>query len=186
MQSATPLPDDQLLTLFADAKTKDEAFTSLVKKYQHLIYNNVRRVVFLHDDTVDVMQNVFIKIWRHLGDFRGDSNLKTWITRICINESLTFIKKKKELCNLNDASYTDFMLKTAAEEKYFSSNKIESLVQKAIAILPERQRIVFSYRYFEEMPYEEMSKILDTSVGALKASYHFAYQKVVDFIKNNS
>ncbi|MBP5710826.1 MAG: sigma-70 family RNA polymerase sigma factor [Bacteroidales bacterium] len=186
MQSAAQPQDENLLALFAEEKTREQAFTSIIQKYQHDIYNNIRRVVFLHEDAVDVMQNVFIKMWRHLGDFRGDSSLKTWIVRICVNESLTFIKKKKELCNLNDDSYTNFMLKTAAEEKYFSSDKIESLMQHAIAILPEKQRIVFSYRYFDEMPYEEMSKILDTSVGALKASYHFAYQKVVEYIKKNS
>ena len=186
MQAAAPLTDENILALFADEKTKEQAFTTLVQKYKRDIYNNVRRVVFLHDDAADVMQNVFVKIWRHLGDFRGESGLKTWIARICVNEALSFIKKKKELCNLNDDSYTNFMLKTAADENYFSSDKIESLVQHAIAILPEKQRVVFAYRYFDEMPYEEMSKILDTSVGALKASYHFAYQKVVEYIKKNS
>jgi len=186
MPNPTQLSDDEILNLFRDEKTKDRAFTALVQKYQHIIYNNIRRVVFLHEDTSDVMQNVFIKIWQYLSNFRGDSNLKTWIIRICLNEAMTFIKKKKELCNLNDDSYTDFMLKTAAEEKYFSSDKIESLIQHAIALLPERQRVVFAYRYFDEMPYEEMSQILEVSVSALKTSYHFAYQKVVDYINKNS
>jgi len=174
--------DELILQLFSDQKTRERAFTMLVKKYQRDVYQNVRRIVGLHDDANDVSQNVFIKIWRHLDNFRGESSLKTWILRICTNESLTFIEKKKKLLNLANDSYTEWMLQTIPDDKYISSDKIVQLIQQAILHLPEKQRIVFTYRYYDEMPYEEMSKILDTSEGALKASYHFAVKKVEEFL----
>ena len=177
------MPTDELiLQLFSDENTRNRAFEMLVKKYQRDVYNNVRRMVGLHDDANDVSQNVFIKIWRHLENFRGESSLKTWILKICTNESLTFIEKKKKLLNLYDDSYTEWMLQTIPDDKYLSSDKIVQLIQQAIMHLPEKQRVVFSLRYYEEMPYEEMSKLLDTSEGALKASYHFAVKKVEDFL----
>jgi len=180
------MPSDELiLQLFAEEKTRNRAFEMLVKKYQRDVYKNVRRIVGLHDDANDVSQNVFIKIWRHLLSFRGESCLKTWILRICTNESLTFIEKKKKLLNLTDDSYTEWMLQTIPDDKYLSSDKIVQLIQQAILNLPEKQRIVFSLRYYEEMPYEEMSKLLNTSEGALKASYHFAVKKVEDYILNH-
>lgn len=178
--------DKKILSLFADDKTKEKAFQLLIDKYQKDIYYAIRRIVYLHDDANDVTQNVFIKIWRHIDKFRGDSSLKTWITRICVNESLTFIEKKKKLLNLYDDSYTSFMLHSVQEEKYFSPDKIQQLLHKAILQLPQKQQIVFTMRYYDETPYEEMSKILATSVGALKASYHFALKKVEEFIEKNS
>ncbi|HHU46425.1 MAG TPA: sigma-70 family RNA polymerase sigma factor [Bacteroidales bacterium] len=178
--------DQKILSLFADEKTKEKAFRLLIDKYQKDIYYAIRRIVYLHDDANDVTQNVFIKIWRYLDKFRGDSSLKTWITKICVNESLTFIEKKKKLLNLYDDSYTSFMLRSVEEEKYFSSDKIQQILHKAILQLPQKQQIVFTMRYYDETPYEEMSKILDTSVGALKASYHFAVKKVEEFIEKNA
>ena len=172
------MEDEQILTLFKEEKTKEQAFRALMEKYQHTIYYTVRHYVFLHEDADDITQNVFIKVWRYLENFRGESSLKTWITRISINESLTFLEKKKKTLNLSDDQYTDHLLNVAAEERHFSADNIEQLLQKAIIKLPEKQRLVFTLRYYEEMPYEEMSKALGTSVGALKASYHFAMQKV--------
>jgi len=180
------MPTDELiLELFAIEKSRERAFEMLVKKYQREVYKSVRRIVGLHDDANDVSQNVFVKIWRHLHQFRGDSSLKTWILRICTNEALTFIEKKKKLLNLNDDSYTDWMLQSIPDDKYISSDKIVQLIHQAIVSLPEKQRIVFTYRYYDEMPYEEMSKILNTSEGALKASYHFAVKKVEEFLLNH-
>lgn len=177
-------PDDSyILTLFQDEKTKENAFKMLIAKYQQDVYHTVRKYVFIHEDADDVTQNVFIKIWRHLGNFRNESSLKTWITRICINESLSYIEKKKRSTYFTDDKYADHLLNVAAEERYFSSSKIEQLINEAILRLPEKQRIAFTMRYYDEMPYEEMSKILHTSVGALKASYHFAYKKVEEFLK---
>jgi RNA polymerase sigma-70 factor (ECF subfamily) len=174
--------DELILQLFSDPNTRERAFNLLVKKYQRDVYQNIRRIVGLHDDANDVSQNVFIKIWRHLDNFRGESSLKTWILRICTNESLSFIEKKKKILNLADDSYTEWMLQTIPDDKYLSSDKIVQLIQQAILHLPEKQRIVFTYRYYDEMPYEEMSKLLDTSEGALKASYHFAVKKVENFL----
>jgi RNA polymerase sigma factor (sigma-70 family) len=178
--------DELILSLFQDNSSKERAFKMLMNKYQKDVYYAIRRIVFLHEDANDVTQNVFIKIWRHLSKFRGDSSLKTWITRICINESMTFIEKKKKDLHLSDMEYSDHLLNVAAEDKYFSAVKIEQLLQKAMLTLPEKQRIVFTMRYYDETPYEEMSQILNTSVGALKSSYHFAYKKVEEFLKSQS
>ena len=180
------MPTDELiLELFSNENTRNRAFEMLVKKYQREVYQSVRRMVGLHDDANDVSQNVFIKIWRHLDNFRGESSLKTWILRICTNESLTFIEKRKKLLNLTDDSHTEWMLQTIPDDKYISSDQIVQLIQQAILHLPEKQRVVFSLRYYDEMPYEEMSKVLNTSEGALKASYHFAVKKVEDFLLNH-
>ncbi len=180
-----PVDDEYILALFSKEKTKEQAFKLLMDKYQTDIYYAVRRIVFSHDDTDDVTQNVLVKIWRHLDKFRGESSLKTWITRISVNESLTFIEKKKKMLNLYEQDYTDFMLKTVEEERYISADNIQKILQQAILQLPEKQRIVFSLRYYDEMPYEEMSKVLDTSVGALKASYHFAVKKVEEYLSKH-
>lgn len=177
-------PDDAyILSLFHEEKTKEKAFKMLIDKYQQVVYHAVRKYVYLHEDANDVTQNVFIKIWRHLDNFRSESSLKTWITRICINESLYYIEKKKKTTFFTDDKYADHLLNVAAEERFFSSSKIEQLINEAILKLPEKQRIAFTMRYYDELPYEEMSKMLNTSVGALKASYHFAYKKVEEFLK---
>ncbi|MBO4503639.1 MAG: sigma-70 family RNA polymerase sigma factor [Bacteroidales bacterium] len=174
-----PEPTDEfILALFANSKTKEQAFEMLLKKYQRLIYYNVRRIVTLHEDADDVTQNVSIKIWRHLDKFRGDASLKTWITKISVNEALTFVEKKKKLLNLTDDSYTDFLLVTQPETNSYTPNEIEHMLQEAILRLPPKQRAVFTMRYYDETPYAEMSKIFDTSESALKASYHFAMEKI--------
>ena len=183
MKSA--VSDESILELFAKENTKEKAFQLLMDKYQTDIYYGVRRIVGLHEDANDITQNVFIKIWRYLDKFRGDSSLKTWISKICVNEALTFIEKKKKLLNLYDEDYIDYSLHEVGEEKYYSSDKIQQLLQEAILRLPEKQRIVFTIRYYEELPYEEISKILDTSVGALKASYHFAVKKIEEFLSKH-
>ena len=172
------MEDAQIIEQFKDEKTKERAFRALMEKYQRDVYYSVRHYVYVHEDANDVTQNIFIKVWRYLDQFRGDSSLKTWITRISINESLSFLEKKKKMLNLSDDKYTDHLLNVAAEEKYFSSDKIEQLLQQAIIKLPDKQRLVFTLRYYDEMPYEEMSQALGTSVGALKSSYHFAMEKV--------
>lgn len=177
--------DEHILKMFHDEKSREKAFGLLMEKFQNDIYFSIRRVVFLHEDAKDVTQNVFIKIWRYLDSFRGDASLKTWITRICINEAISFMEKKRRLLNLSEEEYMEFMLQSIPEDRYFSADKIQQLIQQAIQSLPEKQRIVFCYRYYDEMPYEEMSKILHTSEGALKASYHFAVKKVEDFIREH-
>lgn len=174
--------DEYILEQFASEKTKEQAFGLLMRKYNSDIYNSVRRIVYSHDDADDIVQNVLIKIWKHLGSFRGDSSIKTWITRISVNESLTFIEKKKKLLQIDDETYIERVLSSIPDDNHFSSDQILQLVQQGIQMLPEKQRVVFTLRYYDEMPYEEMSKVLDTSVGALKTSYHFAVKKIEDFL----
>ena len=172
------ITDEYILQLFSNKKTKEEAFKLLLNKYQRFIYYNARRIVVSHEDANDVTQNVCLKIWRNLDNFRGDSALKTWISRICTNEARTFIEKKKKLLNLNDDSYTDFMVVTQAETNFISPSEIENLLQESIIKLPPKQRAVFTMRYYDETPYAEMAEIFGTSESALKASYHFAVEKI--------
>lgn len=174
-----PEPSDEfILSLFSNNRTKEQSFELLLRKYQRTIYYNARRIVFSHEDANDVVQNICVKIWRHLDKFRGDSSLKTWIIKICVNESLSFIEKKKKLLNLTEDNYTDFMVVSQPDTNFVSPNEIEKLLQEAILKLPPKQRAVFTMRYYDETPYAEMSKIFDTSESALKASYHFAMEKV--------
>lgn len=177
-------PEDQkILDLFSSDKTKEQGFNLLVKRYQKTIYYNIRRLVFCHEDANDISQNVLIKIWRHLGQFRGDSSLQTWINRICVNESLTFLEQKKKMLNIIDEEgYNDYITKTIAEDKHFSSDKIQRLLQEAIQRLPDKQRAVFVVRYYDETPYDEMVKIFGGTEGGLKSSYHFAVKKIEEFL----
>jgi RNA polymerase sigma factor (sigma-70 family) len=178
--------DDQLLLQqFRQPETKERAFTAIIKKYQEKLYWHVRRILVDHDDANDVLQNVFIKVWKALENFREDSQLYTWLYRIATNESLTFLeqRKKRSAVSLNDVEQ-NLSNKVKADEN-FDANKLEWKLQLAMQQLPEKQRIVFNLRYYDEMPYEEMSRVLDTSEGALKASYHHAVKKIEDYIKNH-
>lgn len=172
------ITDEFILSLFSNEETKEKAFELLLKKYQKHIYYSARRITSIHEDADDVSQNVCIKIWKNLDKFRNESSLKTWISRICVNEALTFIEKKKKLLNLTDDSYTDFLLSTHADTSTLTPNQIEKLLQEEIIKLPPKQRAVFTMRYYDETPYAEMSKIFNTSESALKASYHFAAEKI--------
>ena len=184
----TPNVDDKTLLLaFADPATRESAYTRIIKKYQERIYWHIRRMVVSHEDTNDVMQNVFIKMWKHLDGFREDSQLFTWIYRIATNESLTFLEKNKKRVN-NSVSLDNELTNlsnTIKADKHFDASKLEWKLQLAIQQLPDKQRAVFNLRYYDEMPYEEMSRVLETSEGALKASYHHAVKKVEDFILNH-
>jgi RNA polymerase sigma factor (sigma-70 family) len=183
--SLTAATDTELLIQFRDPVTKERAYTAIIKKYQEKLYWHIRRMVVDHDDANDVLQNVFIRVWKGLENFREDSQLYTWLYRIATNECLTFLEqqKKRSSVSLNndDAGLSD---KVRADE-HFDFQKLEWKLQLAIQQLPEKQRIVFNLRYYDEMPYEEMSKVLETSEGALKASYHHAVKKIEDFITNH-
>ena len=181
----TDTSDAELLIQFRNPASKESAFTSIIKKYQEKLYWHVRRMVVNHDDANDVLQNVFLKVWNGLENFREDSQLYTWLYRIATNESLTFLdqQKKKSTVSLSDVE-TGLANKVTAD-KNFDANRLEWKLQLAIQQLPEKQKLVFNLRYYDEMPYEEMSRILDTSEGALKASYHHAVKKIEEFIKNN-
>lgn len=179
------MTDAELLLQFRNPETKEQAYTSIIKKYQEKLYWHIRRMVVEHEDANDVLQNVFIKVWKGLLNFREDAQLYTWLYRIATNECLTFLEqqKKRRSVSLSDVE-TDLSNKIKAD-KHFDANKLEWKLQLAIQQLPEKQRIVFSLRYYDEMPYEEMSRVLETSEGALKASYHHAVKKVEDFIINH-
>ncbi|MFZ9695491.1 MAG: RNA polymerase sigma factor [Chitinophagaceae bacterium] len=176
------LADNEILRLFRQPVTKDEAFKTLLKKYQERLYWHIRRMVVSHEDTNDLLQNISIKIWKSLDNFREDSQLYTWLYRIATNECLSFIEqqKKKYTLSLSDdeAGYSELV----RADEYFDSSKLEWKLQLAIQQLPEKQRVVFMLRYYEEMPYHQMSEVLGTSEGALKASYHHAAKKIEDYL----
>ena len=181
----TAVNDTDLLLQFRDPATKEKAYTAIIKKYQEKLYWHIRRMVVSHDDTDDVLQNVFIRVWKGLENFREDSQLYTWLYRIATNECLTFLEqqKKRSAVSLNEIE-AGLSEKIKADEN-FDANKLEWKLQLAIQQLPEKQRVVFQLRYYEEMPYEEMSRVLETSEGALKASYHHAVKKIEEYIKNH-
>ncbi len=181
----TERSDAELLMQFRQPQTREAAFTSIIRKYQEKLYWHIRRMIVDHDDTNDVLQNVFIRVWNGLANFREDSQLYTWLYRIATNECLTFLEgqKKRAAVSLSDVE-TGLSNKIKAD-KHFDPQKLEWKLQLAIQQLPEKQRAVFTLRYYDEMPYEEMSRMLGTSEGALKASYHHAVKKIEDYIKNH-
>lgn len=178
------ISDQEILDRFRSGSKKDLAFGCLVGKYQERLYWHIRKIVLNHDDTDDVLQNTFLKVWKNIDHFREESSLFTWLYRIATNESLTFLNKKKKhsLTPLDDVS--EYLKQNLEADEYFDGDSLQLRLQKAILTLPEKQRLVFNMRYFDEMPYQEMSEILDTSVGALKASYHHASKKVEEFLNN--
>ncbi len=175
--------DNELLHQFRQPATRERAYTALIRKYQERIYWHIRRLVVEHEDANDVMQNVFIKVWNGLENFKENSQLYTWLYRIATNESITFLeqqKRKRADYSMNDVeSHLENRLKA---DKNFNADQLEWKLQLAIQQLPEKQRIVFNLRYFDEMPYEEMSRILETSEGGLKASYHHAAKKIEEYL----
>jgi RNA polymerase sigma factor (sigma-70 family) len=181
----TDRSDEELLMQFREPATKEAAFTSIIKKYQERLYWHIRRMVVDHDDANDVLQNVFIRVWNGLENFRQDAQLYTWLYRIATNECLTFLEgqKKRAAVSLSDVE-TGLSNKIKAD-KDFDANRLEWKLQLAIQQLPDKQKLVFGLRYYDEMPYEQMSQVLGTSEGALKASYHHAVKKIEDYIKNH-
>ena len=181
----TDRSDAELLVQFRNAATKEGAFTAIIKKYQERLYWHVRRMVVDHDDANDVLQNVFIRVWNALENFREDAQLYTWLYRIATNESLTFLEQQKKRSAVSLSDVESGLSNKIKADQNFDANKLEWKLQLAIQGLPEKQRLVFNLRYYDEMPYEEMSRVLETSEGALKASYHHAVKKIEDYIKNH-
>lgn len=179
------LTDEQLVELLRNEKTKREAFSQVVIKYQKQIYWQIRKMLISHEDTDDVLQNTLMKAWIGIEKFRGDSKLSTWLYRIAINETLTFLnnQRMKNLSSMLDME--DILLSKLEADSYFDGNEAEKKLQKAILTLPDKQRLVFNMKYFEEKTYEEMEEILGTSVGALKASYHHAVKKIEQFLSDD-
>lgn len=175
--------DAELLRLFREEATKEKAFTDIIKKYQEKLYWHIRRMVVNHDDADDVLQNVFIKVWNALANFREDSRLYTWLYKIATNECLTFLDQQKRKSAVRLDEIESGLSNKIKADTGFDANQLEWKLQLAIQRLPEKQRLVFNLRYYDEMPYEEMSKVLETSEGALKASYHHAAKKIEEFIR---
>ncbi len=177
--------DEELIKRFKESDNPGHIFGLIVRKYQQQVYWHVRRLLTSHEDSNDITQNVFVKAWTALPNFRGESALYTWLYRIATNEALSFLSRNKSryLVSIDDETANlGTQLKACS---HFDGNKLQKEIQKAIMSLPEKQRVVFNLRYFNEMKYEEMSEILDTSVGALKASYHHAAKKIEKFLTGN-
>ena len=175
--------ENALLKQLGDPSTKEAAFTCLVREYQEPLYWQIRRMVIVHDDADDVLQNTFIKAWSAIDSFRGESRLQTWLFRIAINESLNHLSRKKQVISLDqpEGSAADLL----ASDSHFDGDEVQRQFQTAICTLPDKQRLVFNLKYFDEMKYEDMSDMLGTSIGALKASYHHAVRKISAFFENN-
>lgn len=173
------MTDSQIIELYRNGQ-KDKAFDNIVSSYTERLYWHVRRFTCSHDDSNDLLQDIFIKVWSALPNFRGESQLYTWIYRIATNEVLNYMRKQRFRAMVSLDSEANFLAKKIDEDAYFNGDELQRELYKAIQRLPEKQRIVFCFRYFDEMKYEEISEITDTSVGALKASYHFAYNKIKD------
>lgn len=170
--------DAELLALFQDEKTRNQAFNLILKKYQQKIYWHIRRMVVNHDDADDLVQDVFVKVWKSLPGFRSDAQLYTWMYRIATNECITFLNRKKLKNNIPLDDVVGELSESLADSSYFDGDKAQMKLQKALLTLPEKQKLVFNMKYFDEMKYEEMSEILGTSVGALKSSFHLAVKKI--------
>lgn len=166
-------------------KTQNAAFQKLLRDYQRPLYNHIRNIVLNHDDADDVLQNTFVKVFQYLKDFKGDSKLFSWMYRIATNEAITFINQKAKRKGTTSEALQTKMVDNLKADDYFDGNEIQIKLQKAIALLPEKQQLVFKMKYFEEIKYEELSEILGTSVGALKASYHHAVKKIEDFMNTH-
>ncbi|HEY0066736.1 MAG TPA: sigma-70 family RNA polymerase sigma factor [Flavisolibacter sp.] len=181
----TDRSDEELLMQFREPATKEAAFTSIIKKYQERLYWHIRRMVVDHDDANDVLQNVFIRVWNGLENFRQDAQLYTWLYRIATNECLTFLEGQKKRAAVSLSDVESGLSNKIKADKDFDANRLEWKLQLAIQQLPDKQKLVFGLRYYDEMPYEQMSQVLGTSEGALKASYHHAVKKIEDYIKNH-
>lgn len=169
-----------------NSKTKEKAFRTLISKYKERLYWHIRKIVISHDDADDVLQNTFIKIFKNIDKFNEQSKLYSWMYRIATNESITFINKRaKDRC-FDISEYHKELVSTLHTDVYFSGDEIQLILQKAIATLPQKQQLVFNMKYFDEIKYSEMSEILETSVGALKASYFHAVKKIENYIKTQT
>lgn len=177
--------EKDILQLLADPHTVREGFAALVAQYSEQLYWKIRHIVLSHDDANDILQNVFMKAWSNLASFQGRSSINTWLYRIAVNEALDFIRKQKAKAQVSSDESLSVASKLLADD-YFDGDHTQALLQEAVARLPEVQRTVFTLKYFDEMKYSEMSKVLDTSEGALKASYHLAVKKIIAYIENNN
>ena len=173
-----------LIEQLINVQTREKAFRELISLYKERLYWHVRKIVTSHDDTDDVLQNTFIKIYKNIGKFNQESKLFSWMYRIATNEAITFINKRAKEKKVDIAEVQEYLVNTLENDVYFTGEEIQEILQKAIATLPQKQQLVFNMKYFDNIKYTEISEILGTSVGALKASYFHAVKKVESYIKN--
>ncbi|MBC5839574.1 RNA polymerase sigma factor [Flavobacterium muglaense] len=179
------LEEKEFIQELLDPKMQNKAFQKLLLAYQKPLYNHIRQIVLNHDDADDVLQNTFIKVFNNLKNFKGESKLFSWIYRIATNEALTFLNQKAKKHSITSETLQNKLIDNLQADVYFEGDEIQLKLQKAIASLPEKQQLVFKMKYFQELKYEEISEILGTSVGALKASYHHAVKKIETFVNSN-
>jgi RNA polymerase sigma factor (sigma-70 family) len=177
--------EEEFIEQLLNPKTQNQAFQKLLLTYQKPLYSHIRNIVLNHDDTNDVLQNTFLKVFQHLEKFKGESKLFSWMYRIATNEALSFLNQKARKNGISSETLQNKTIDNLKSDPYFDGDEIQIKLQKAIAALPEKQQLVFKMRYFEELKYEEISEILGTSVGGLKASYHHAVKKIEIFVTAN-
>ncbi len=174
--------ENEVLELLQDENTQKRGFEMIVSQYSEQLYWQIRRVVLSHEDANDLLQNTFIKAWTNIGYFRAEAKLSTWLYRIALNECLTFLNKQRAVSVVSIDDVDASVVQKLESDPYFSGDQLQIKLQQALLTLPEKQRLVFNLKYFQEMKYEEMSEIFGTSVGALKASYHHAVKKIEHFL----
>jgi len=177
--------EKEFIEQLLNPKTQNQAFQKLLRDYQRPLYNHIRNIVLNHDDADDVLQNTFVKVFQYLKNFKGESKLFSWMYRIATNEAITFINQKAKRNGTTSEAMQNKIVDNLQADTYFDGNEIQFKLQKAIVLLPEKQQLVFKMKYYEEIKYEDMSVILGTSVGALKASYHHAVKKIEEYMKTN-
>jgi RNA polymerase sigma-70 factor, ECF subfamily len=177
--------EKQFISELLDSKTQNEAFRKLVREYQRPLYAHIRNMVLNHDDTDDVLQNTFVKVFQNLKNFKGESKLYSWIYRIATNEAITFINTRAKKSGISSEELKDKMINNLEADVDYDGNEIQLKLQKAVATLPEKQQQVFKMKYYQELKYEEISAVLETSVGGLKASYFHAVKKIEEYLHTN-
>ena len=177
--------EKELVSALQSVSEKENAFRELVSQYKERLYWHIRKIILNHEDTDDILQNTFIKIFKNIHRFKGDSKLYTWMYRIATNEAITFINKKAKQQNVTIEAVKEQLISKLESDVYFEGDAIQIQLQKAIATLPQKQQLVFNMKYFENHTYENLSEILDTSVGGLKSSYHIAVKKITTYLKSN-
>jgi len=180
----TGISDKDIIHKLKEPSGKEEAFSLLMKKYQERLYWHIRKIVVSHDDTDDILQNTFLKIWKALDNFRGDSSLFTWTYRIATNETFSFLKKKEKQRSMSMDDQENFIKNSLQNDPGFNGNELQLKLQKFILLLPAKQRMIFNMKYFDDMKYEEIAELTGGTVGGLKASYHHAVNKLKAMFKN--
>lgn len=174
--------ESQFIARLQNPASKESAFRELLNLYKERLYWHIRKIVVSHDDADDVLQNTFIKVYRSINNFKGDSKLYSWLYRIATNESITFINKNAKRLQISNEEHQNNAINNLQADVYFEGDEIQLKLQQAIASLPQKQQLVFNMKYFDNIKYKDMSEILDTSEGALKASYHIAVKKIESFL----